>query len=48
MMGSESLIGKPPENDVNLSQISQGSVGSEMNYFLISCVKPNGHTGISN
>jgi hypothetical protein len=33
-VGSESLIGKPSENDVNLSSISQGSVGSEMNYFL--------------
>jgi len=30
-VGSESLIGKPSENDVNLSSISQGSVGSEMN-----------------
>ena len=30
-VGSESLIGKPSENEVNLSSISQGSVGSEMN-----------------
>ena len=32
-MGSESLIGKPSENEVNLSSISLGSQGSEMNYF---------------
>jgi hypothetical protein len=32
-VSSESLIGKPSENDVNLSSISLGSVGSEMNYF---------------
>ena len=30
LMGSESLIGKPSENEVNLSSISHGSVGSEM------------------
>jgi hypothetical protein len=35
-MGSESLIGKPSENEVNLSSISLGSVGSEMNYFEVS------------
>jgi hypothetical protein len=29
--GSESLIGKLTENEVNFSSISQGSVGSEMN-----------------
>ncbi|CAM8668864.1 hypothetical protein MCEMSE6_00723 [Oxalobacteraceae bacterium] len=40
-MGSESLIGKPSENEVNLSSKCLGSVGSEMNYFLISCVKSN-------
>ena len=32
-VGSESLIGKPSENAVNLSSISHGSVGSEMNYL---------------
>jgi hypothetical protein len=32
LIGSESLNGKPSENEVNLSSISQGSVGSEMNY----------------
>jgi hypothetical protein len=31
-VGSESLNGKPSENEVNLSSISLGSVGSEMNY----------------
>ena len=33
-VGSESLIGKPSENEVNLSSISLGSVGSEMNNFI--------------
>jgi hypothetical protein len=32
-VGSESLIGKLSENEVNLSSISHGSVGSEMNNF---------------
>ncbi len=35
VVGSESLIGKPSENEMNLSSISLGSVGSEMNYFVV-------------
>ena len=38
-VGSESRIGKPTENEVNLSSISLGSVGSEMNYFLIDFMR---------
>ena len=33
-MGSESLIGKPSENDGFICSVSHGSAGSELLYFM--------------